>query len=452
MRAVVVGAGIGGLTAALRLRQGGAEVAVVEASTRIGGRLLRQRIAGLDVDGGGAWVGPTQERIQALLRELGLTTTPTYDSGKHLFRFGGRTRARGGSLPALGFGALLDLGLAQLRLDRLARRLPEDPGAPAAQQLDRLSVADWSDRHLRTAAARAVLEIAVGANFGCRLEEMSLLALAGHVRGAGGLAQLTGTRGAAQDARIVGGAVGVCERLAARLDNPVLLDSPVRRIAQDDDGVRVEIDGETLSADRVVVAVDPAATAAIEFGDALGPRRARLHEDFVMGSGIKFHIAYPTPFWRQRGLSGQFLSDEGFVRVTFDATPPGSEVGILVGFLGEAVGDFDELLRPGNEEVRAATVAREVAAAFDGAPAPLDYVEQDWRAEPFLAGCVPAVPPGVLSAAGAGTAAPAGRIHFAGAERCEIWEGHMDAAVRSAERAAAEVLTAGSASGGRSSH
>ena len=112
------------------------------------------------------------------------------------------------------------------------------------------------------------------------------------------------------------------------------------------------------------------------------------------------------------------------------------------GFLGEAVNGFDALLEPGNHEARAAAVARDVAAAFGPAPAPLDYVEQDWRAEPFLEGCVPALPPGVLSAAGAGTHAPVGRIHFAGAERSEVWEGHMDGAVRSAERVAAEILGA----------
>jgi monoamine oxidase len=443
MRVIVVGAGIAGLTAARRLRQaGGADVTVLEASERIGGRLRRQRIADVDVDAGGAWVGPTQDRILALVTELGLETTPTYVDGKHLFRFDGRMRARGGAIPALGPGALVDLGLCQWRLDRLARRHPEDPAAPEARALDRLSVAEWVDRALRTRAARGVLEVAVGANFGCRLEDMSLLALVGHVRGAGGLAQLTGTRGAAQDARIVGGAVGVCERLAAGLARPVVCDAPVRAITQSEDVVRVVLDGRVLEADRVVLAVDPACAAAIDFGGALDPRRARLDEEFVMGSGIKFHIAYPSPFWRERGLSGQFLTDEGFVRLTFDATPPGSAIGILVGFLGEAVNGFDELLAPAGRDARAEAVARDVAAAFGRAPAPLDYVEQDWRAEPFLEGCVPALPPGVLSAAGAGVHAPVGRIHFAGAERSAIWEGHMDGAVRSAERAVAEVLAA----------
>jgi hypothetical protein len=36
--------------------------------------------------------------------------------------------------------------------------------------------------------------------------------------------------------------------------------------------------------------------------------------------------------------------------------------------------------------------------------------------------------------------APAGRIHWAGTESSDYWVGYMDGAVRSAERAVAEVL------------
>jgi monoamine oxidase len=38
--------------------------------------------------------------------------------------------------------------------------------------------------------------------------------------------------------------------------------------------------------------------------------------------------------------------------------------------------------------------------------------------------------------------APVGRIHWAGTETSEYWAGYMDGAVRSGERAAAEVLAA----------
>ena len=55
-----------------------------------------------------------------------------------------------------------------------------------------------------------------------------------------------------------------------------------------------------------------------------------------MGSGIKFHIAYPRPFWREAGLSGQYLADDGGARITFDASAAPEGPGILAGFIGAA--------------------------------------------------------------------------------------------------------------------
>jgi len=40
-----------------------------------------------------------------------------------------------------------------------------------------------------------------------------------------------------------------------------------------------------------------------------------------------------------------------------------------------------------------------------------------------------------------GAAKPIGRIHWAGAETSDIWNGYMDGAIRSGRRAAAEILT-----------
>ena len=436
-RVVVVGAGLAGLTAALRLRQHGQEVVVLEAADRIGGRLLRQEIAGVPVDGGGAWVGPTQDRVHALLDELGLETVPTYDDGKHLSRLAGRIRTRSGSLPPLSALALADALVAQLRLDRLTRHVD----GPRAAALDTRTIGEWIDRHVRTHGARTLIRIGVATTTGKDPADVSLLAFAAHVRSAGGLIQLLGVRGAAQDARIVGGAVSVCERLAATLEPGSLrLESPVLGIDQSEAGVRVRRAKGDVDADAVVVAIDPARCRTIEFGTALPSDRRRLQERWSMGSGIKFHIAYERPFWRTAGLSGQFLADDGLVRITFDATPDPDGRGVLVGFLGEPFADEPRLLAPAARETRAERVADELSRVFGPEAArPLDYVEQDWRAEQFLDGCVPALPTGVLSVAGDAASKPWARVHWAGAESSEIWEGHMDGAVRSAERAATAI-------------
>ena len=66
----VIGAGLAGLRTADLLRRAGRTTVVLEAADRVGGRLLRQTVAGVAVDGGGAWVGPRQRRVQALIAEL----------------------------------------------------------------------------------------------------------------------------------------------------------------------------------------------------------------------------------------------------------------------------------------------------------------------------------------------------------------------------------------------
>jgi monoamine oxidase len=79
---VVVGAGLAGLTAARRLVDAGAEVVVLEARGRVGGRTLTLPAAdGTPIDHGGQWIGPTQDRIAALAERLGVTTYPSYERG-----------------------------------------------------------------------------------------------------------------------------------------------------------------------------------------------------------------------------------------------------------------------------------------------------------------------------------------------------------------------------------
>ena len=82
MDVVVVGAGVAGLVAGRRLQEAGRSVVVLEARDRVGGRTLNDTIAGVTVEVGGQWVGPTQDRINALIDELGLERYPTYDEGQ----------------------------------------------------------------------------------------------------------------------------------------------------------------------------------------------------------------------------------------------------------------------------------------------------------------------------------------------------------------------------------
>jgi monoamine oxidase len=95
---------------------------------------------------------------------------------------------------------------------------------------------------------------------------------------------------------------------------------------------------------------------------------------------------------------------------------------------------------PDNERRRAVLAA--VAERFgDIALSPVDYVEQNWSVERYSGGgMISHTPPGVLTGFGPALRKPCGRIHWAGTETSAVMYGFIDGAVRSGERAAAEVM------------
>lgn len=441
---VVVGAGLSGLVAAKRLADHGLNVRVIEAKSRVGGRLKSTTLfSGHTVDDGGAWVGPQQTAILALLRELGMETYPQYDVGRHLIRRGGRTRYYTGSTPSLDLLSLIDLAIVQARLNRMARQVsgPSPWSAREAHRMDQQTLGHWIDCHVRTSGARLVIELLTALSFGCTPSELSLFAFAIHVASAGDLATLINVRNGALQWRIAGGAASAPVRLAAILGERVCLGRPVRRIDRSEKQILIEAEDRRWRARGVIVAVDPATARSIEHIPRLPPQREHLECRYTMGSGRKIHVVYDRPFWRDAGLSGQAIADQGITRASFDSSPPDASVGVLTTFAGLALGERRDLLQSSAAEPRRAAVLQELSALFGPlALRPVEYVEQDWTGEPYQAGCLPCPGTGLMSTCGESLLKPHDGIHWAGAETSHIWEGHMDGAVRSGERAAKEVV------------
>ncbi len=81
----IVGAGLAGSTAARTLVEGGKTVSVLEARDRVAGRNHGAFLSnGVPVEMRGQWVGPTQDAVLGLIKELGLETFVTYDEGATL--------------------------------------------------------------------------------------------------------------------------------------------------------------------------------------------------------------------------------------------------------------------------------------------------------------------------------------------------------------------------------
>ena len=103
-----------------------------------------------------------------------------------------------------------------------------------------------------------------------------------------------------------------------------------------------------------------------------------------------------------------------------------------------------------NEAERKAVVIGELVDRFGNkAKAPLEYHEQNWTVDRYSGGgMIGHAPTGVLTEYGYTLRQPCGRVHWAGTESSAIMCGWIDGAVRSGERAAAEVLAAETAAVG----
>ena len=452
---VVVGAGLAGLTAARRLVQSGRSVIVLEARDRVGGRVLNESLGGGDyAELGGTFQGPTQDRIKALATEVGVGLYNTYNTGNNVFWANGRRLEYPNNTP-LGTAppdpvVAGDIALSVAQLDQMSLEVPvDDPwSAPNAAQWDRQTLDSWlrdntsgSDEFMAVAAA------ATEAIFGCEPRDLSLLftlfyiAASGNEQNPGTFERNFNTTGGAQMRRFTGGAARVPQRVAAQLGSRVVLSSPVRSIAQTPSGVTVLSDAVTATAQRVIVAIPPTLTTRIDYDPALPPLRDQLTQHMPQGSLMKVEAVYPTPFWRTKGLNGQAVSENGPVKITYDGTPFDGSPAILFGFVGGH--DAREWQDRPVSELEDAALQNFANYFGPEALSPTRVLTFNWDTEIWNRGGPTAVlAPGTLIDFGRALRTPVDRIHWAGTETSTYWQGYMDGAVRSGERAAAEVHAA----------
>jgi monoamine oxidase len=431
---IVIGAGIAGIAVARRVIAAGRSVIVLEADKRIGGRLRTRRLPdGTCYDLGGQWIGTEEDmpRVHALIKEYGLTLFHQVDSG--------RLDMTAHPLMSMDRLTQAEWEWFKAKLADLAETIDvANPSrSPNAVKLDSISVEEWKRRNLESQYLRHMFDQVVRTEYTIEPKDFSFLHFLSTVKMNGGLDAMFNS---SHSYRLVEGFQTLVEKMAAPLGDRLRLESQVYDIAHGQGGVRVVAEGAILTGKRVVVAIPPNQAQRIDFEPMLPRSRMWLIQRMEMGSVIKCFALYQRPFWRGRSMP-DIDPDDLIFDHTLDASSHDNKHYALVAFIGgsDAVYWSDQTV-----DARKRAVLEGLARVFgDEALYPSAYFDHDWLTEPFIGGgynCY--APPGVITAGYESIDEPIGRIHFAGTETAQHFEGYIEGALESAERAAKEILAA----------
>ena len=210
---------------------------VLEARDRVGGRTLNHELGpahpGKVVEIGGQWIGPTQDRIAKLARDLGVHTFKTYNKGNYLFYENGKLTPDNGAVNPIppDVTAGVDLAKMILAMNDMAKTVPlQAPWtAPSAPDWDGQTFETFKRAQGLSRGGASLSDLATEAVFACEPRDVSLLHVlfythsAGNETTPGTFDRLITTGSGAQDSRFVGGSQLVSIRAARTLGKRVLL-------------------------------------------------------------------------------------------------------------------------------------------------------------------------------------------------------------------------------------
>ncbi|WP_106498394.1 flavin monoamine oxidase family protein [Lentibacillus sp. Marseille-P4043] len=248
--------------------------------------------------------------------------------------------------------------------------------------------------------------------------------------------------------RLAGGVQSLIDAVSATLPTgTVELDTRVTAIRMNEDGtITLEADikdgtKKSVLAGTVILALPPRIVAHhIAFSPSLPSKlmTSLVNKPTWMAGQAKAVAVYNRPFWREDGLSGQVTSWCGPLQEIHDASPDTGN-GALFGFFGIPAKIRHEL---GEEKVLKLVIDQLTRLFGPTAEKPISLLYKDWSCDPETAVDDDCKPLNDFPNYGlpANTGAWEKKIIFAGTETSSGHGGHLEGALRSAERAALEVI------------
>jgi monoamine oxidase len=465
----VIGAGMCGIIAARDLVRAGKSVIIVEANEKVGGRIktIINEDDGSIVEFGATWIGPGQENMINLCAELGIPTFRQPCEGINLQNVQGEAGEYTGSVPPLPLLSLVDLQQCILRTDYQASRLNELT-LEEKIILDNMSTTEYIDSLMYTKAGKSFYA-SMARSLSC-VEASNISAYVWLESTQGDLMGAVEIENGAQQDRISGGVCQIPEKILSSIKENVdiRLSCPIRIVETLENGmIQAEtyqklsrdnnlIDDKTreivFTAKSCIIAVPPLVTSNIQFIPPLPENQCKYLKDFQPGCVTKVVVRYSRPWWKEKGYSGCYMSDESLINYMCDhshITTNTEDVNNPKNFYGLVAFILTKWQKAWNEnslEERKKLVCDEISMIFnvkEEVIEPTNYYEHNWNNEEFSLGCYSDISNlGFISRHGLVQAFTGENknIFFTCSEYAEKYSGYMEGAIIAGQKAASQLL------------
>lgn len=430
---VVIGAGLAGLYAALALQDQGARVRVLEASSRVGGRIRSVKRAGLEFETGGSQVGMGYARLHALAHRFNLPLLPPkYGLAPWSLNLDGRNiaPAQWEASPYNPLEGVLRSSMpGSLMVGSLLKSAPMlRPTNWLGDEFRELDIpfSQWLQTQGLSPAALDLID--ANANYNSirtcsaldSLRRFSLL-----------------REGGRRTFRVQGGNSALPQAMADALDDPVLLSKTAVRIESRRNGMEVRCaDGSTYRGDFVICAVPAGPAARIAMEPALPQQQAAVLARRPYTQITQVHLLPKSAYWESDELGPSMWTNSALGRVFAITDDAGAVVKLTAWINGAEAVAANRL----TDEELARFVQLEMKRLRPASAGQLDVIEvQSWGRNPLAMGAYAEIAAGEVHAVTANAAKVHDRLLFAG-EHTEFAVSGMEAALASGDRAAMQIL------------
>ena len=451
-RVVVVGGGLAGLTCAYRLKQAGYRADLYEASDRLGGRCWTRRgdfAEGQIAEHGGELIDQGHTQTRQLAQELGLTLdnllSGEVNGTDPFYYFDGR--------PYSYAEATDDLKAIwqQLHKDVSAASYPTlyNLSTQRGRELDAMSIADWIQAYVPgglKSKLGQLLDVAYNIEYGAETNVQSSLNML-YLLAYSGQGQLRIFGPSNEKYHVRGGNDQITARLAAALSGQVTTGSALTSVRRNADGsyrlaFQSGLSTSAVTADRVVLALPFSILRTIDFAKAgFSTRKTTAIKEQGMGTNSKLHLQFDDRHWSSLGSNGETYADTGYQNTWEVTRAQAGAGGILVDYTGGKVGAG---FGSGTPAERATQFLAQLEPVLPGISsrwngrATVDF----WPGYEWARGSYSYWKVGQYTKFAGVERETEGTCHFAGEHTSVDFQGYLNGAVESGERAAGEILAA----------